>query len=223
MGPPASFAEAEPRDSIDLRDRHSAAGAGRPLDLDLVGSGERRVEVAFDCPGADDLATLERDVAEAERRGVGVGGDRVDLKPGLLEEFALRGCLGRFTVVGDALGDAPAFPVLLLPVRAARVGEQDLEVARVASEQQDPGGDAPAHGGTAAARFAASSGDGSGFALTRNQVSIGPLPLTSMTPRRSNSNVLASRSRVSRVTWSRPGIPVDSIRLAVFTVSPQTS
>jgi hypothetical protein len=58
---------------------------------------------------------------------------------------------------------------------------------------------------------------------TRNQVSMSPLPLTVTTPRRSNSNWSRSRSYVSRVTCTRPGTPVDSIRLAVFTVSPQTS
>src|SRR6185369_13214068 len=51
------------------------------------------------------------------------------------------------------------------------------------------------------------------------QTSTSPLPLTGISPRRSSMNPGSSRSAVARVTWIWPGVPCDSIRLAVFTAS----
>ena len=69
------------------------------------------------------------------------------------------------------------------------------------------------------ARFARSSDRGP----TRYQVSIGPLPLTRIVPRGVQTNSSFNSSYVARVIWISPGVPWDSIRLAVFTASPQRS
>src|SRR5207245_271115 len=58
---------------------------------------------------------------------------------------------------------------------------------------------------------------------TRYQVSIRPLPLTSIVPRRLQTNSSFSSSYVVRVIWISPGVLCASIRLAVFTASPQRS
>src|SRR5262245_11712598 len=60
-------------------------------------------------------------------------------------------------------------------------------------------------------------------ARARYQVSIGPFPLTSIVPRRLQTNSSFNSSYVARVIWISPGVPWDSIRLAVFTASPQRS
>src|SRR5262249_61463902 len=57
----------------------------------------------------------------------------------------------------------------------------------------------------------------------RKYVSIAPLPLMSSGPRGSNAKSSRRRGYVSPENWMRPGTPKLSIRLAVFTVSPQTS
>jgi hypothetical protein len=62
-----------------------------------------------------------------------------------------------------------------------------------------------------------------GFGPTSRYVVIRPLPLTSICGRCSRSNTSFSLSNVASVTWIRPGTPVDSMRLAVFTVSPHRS
>ena len=58
---------------------------------------------------------------------------------------------------------------------------------------------------------------------TRYQVSIGPLPLTRIVPRGRQTNSSFNSSYVARVIWISPGVPWDSIRLAVFTASPHRS
>ncbi len=58
---------------------------------------------------------------------------------------------------------------------------------------------------------------------TRYHVRIGPLPLTSISPRSSNRNRSLSRSYTSFGTWIRPSTSVDSILDATLTASPQTS
>ena len=58
---------------------------------------------------------------------------------------------------------------------------------------------------------------------TRYHVSISPLPLTGIVPRRVQTNSSFNSSYVSRVIWISPGVPWDSIRLAVFTASPHRS
>ncbi len=57
----------------------------------------------------------------------------------------------------------------------------------------------------------------------RYHASISPFPFTAIVPRGSHSNSSASSSYVAPVIWIRPGIPWDSMRLAVFTASPQRS
>src|SRR5579862_4951226 len=57
----------------------------------------------------------------------------------------------------------------------------------------------------------------------KKNVSIIPLPLTSMLPRASKSNRSSNKARVAAEIWTRPGTEWDSMRLAVLTVSPQTS
>ena len=52
---------------------------------------------------------------------------------------------------------------------------------------------------------------------------MGPRPLSSIVPRGSKVKRPCSRSNTVSLTWTRPGAPCDSSRLAVFTVSPQTS
>jgi AcrR family transcriptional regulator len=58
---------------------------------------------------------------------------------------------------------------------------------------------------------------------TRYHVSIGPFPLTSIVPRGSHTKSSFTSSYVARVIWIAPGVPCDSIRLAVFTASPHRS
>ncbi len=58
---------------------------------------------------------------------------------------------------------------------------------------------------------------------TRKKVSIGPLPLTSISPREVRTNRSRSRRSTAPVTWIRPGTPVDSMRDATLTVSPHRS
>jgi uncharacterized delta-60 repeat protein len=58
---------------------------------------------------------------------------------------------------------------------------------------------------------------------TRYQVSMAPLPLTSIVPRDRQSNASRSNSNVARVIWISPGVPLLSMRLAVFTASPHRS
>ena len=57
----------------------------------------------------------------------------------------------------------------------------------------------------------------------KKYVSIIPLPLTSMLPRASKSKRSSNKARVAAEIWTRPGTEWDSMRLAVLTVSPQTS
>ena len=57
----------------------------------------------------------------------------------------------------------------------------------------------------------------------RYHASTSPFPLTAIVPRGSHSNSSATSSYVARVIWIRPGVPWDSMRLAVFTASPQRS
>ena len=60
-------------------------------------------------------------------------------------------------------------------------------------------------------------------APVRKYVGISPLPLMSITPLGSNSNVPDSRDLTTSLQWMRPASPLDSIRLAVLTVSPHRS
>lgn len=60
-------------------------------------------------------------------------------------------------------------------------------------------------------------------APTRKYVVSVPLPFTLTSPRGSKRNRPARRAWTSAVTWMRPGCPVDSMRLATFTVSPHMS
>ncbi len=50
-----------------------------------------------------------------------------------------------------------------------------------------------------------------------------PLPFSSIVPRSSNTNLWRNAEYVTSLTWIAPGIPYDSRRLAVFTVSPHKS
>jgi hypothetical protein len=61
------------------------------------------------------------------------------------------------------------------------------------------------------------------FLPTRKYVTISPLPLTGIGPRRSKRYPSLRRSYVRAVTWMQPATPWDSMRLAVFTVSPHRS
>ena len=56
-----------------------------------------------------------------------------------------------------------------------------------------------------------------------NQVWTRPIPFISTAPRGTQTYSASIRSRVARETWTRPGSPCDSRRLAVLTVSPHTS
>src|SRR5215216_2559649 len=60
-------------------------------------------------------------------------------------------------------------------------------------------------------------------ALSRRNVAIGPFPFSSLSPRGSTANPGPSAAATRSVTWISPGSPWDSIRLAVFTVSPHRS
>jgi len=60
-------------------------------------------------------------------------------------------------------------------------------------------------------------------APTRYHVLSAPLPLTSTIPRGSHTNSSASSAWAPSPIWTWPGVPCDSIRLAVLTVSPQRS
>ena len=59
--------------------------------------------------------------------------------------------------------------------------------------------------------------------LRRSQVSIWPLPLTSINPLGSQTKLSLSTWYKAALIWISPGIPCDSNRLAVLTVSPQRS
>jgi len=52
---------------------------------------------------------------------------------------------------------------------------------------------------------------------------MGPFPFSSLVPRGRRANPGPSAAATRSVTWISPGSPWDSIRLAVFTVSPQRS
>ena len=65
--------------------------------------------------------------------------------------------------------------------------------------------------------------DAGSSVLMRNHVSISPFPLTGTRPRDSNTNCSFKSVCVVGPTWILPGTPVDSIRLARFTESPQMS
>jgi hypothetical protein len=56
-----------------------------------------------------------------------------------------------------------------------------------------------------------------------SHVRISPLPFTAMTPRSSIASCPSMACAVTSDTCTRPGMPVDSMREAVFTVSPQMS
>ncbi len=64
---------------------------------------------------------------------------------------------------------------------------------------------------------------GAAYHSFRTQVSTEPFPFTSIGPRASNPLSGGRFSNTERGTWIASGIPNDSIRLARFTVSPQTS
>ena len=58
---------------------------------------------------------------------------------------------------------------------------------------------------------------------TSSQVSTSPFPFTSTRPRGSVTKSSRTSSQVERVIWITSGTPCDSMRLAMFTVSPQRS
>jgi len=58
---------------------------------------------------------------------------------------------------------------------------------------------------------------------SNRKVSIGPFPLISTVPRVRSENDPASTDAARAVSWISPGRPCDSMRLAVFTVSPHRS
>src|SRR5262249_23750274 len=122
----AGLVEREPGGAVDFRELLPVSGPGRPLDPAHVAADGARVEIALDGPGADELSGLLLEGREFEE----VAGR---FEAGLLLELAARGVDGRFTVVVAALGDGPGAGVLVLPVRAAGVDEQDLEGARGAA------------------------------------------------------------------------------------------
>jgi hypothetical protein len=65
--------------------------------------------------------------------------------------------------------------------------------------------------------------DGQTPAPTTCQVSTSPFPFTCTRPRGSTTNSSRTSSQVERVIWIEPGTPCDSMRLAMFTVSPHRS
>src|SRR5439155_12910099 len=100
--------------------------------------------------------------------------------------------LHELTLLGDALGNAPAAVVLLLPVGTARMGEQHLEAVAGTPEQQDPAGlRAVAHGDPGA--------------LWRYRRCRAPFPTGE--PSRGTTLIEPSCSRTARRTWSTDSMP----------------
>src|SRR5262249_60040548 len=95
--------------------------------------GQRRgVEIAFEPPGGDDLAPALNDLSQRKEIALRTG-------PGLLFEFALRR-RERVLVLGIfPFRDRPGAQILLRPERAARMHEQDLDLAAASSEHQNAG------------------------------------------------------------------------------------
>src|SRR5262249_6336766 len=95
--------------------------------------GQRRgVEIAFESPGGDDLAPALNDLTQRKEIALRTG-------PGLLFEFALRR-RERVLVFGIfPFRDRPGAQILLGPERAARMHEQDLDLAAASSKHQNAG------------------------------------------------------------------------------------
>src|SRR4029079_4263382 len=127
---PAGIGRRKPCRAVDFRKRRPAPALGWPLQLELIRLESRRVEVAFDRPGGDDLAARLDQIPERKK---------VALRPraGLLFEFTPRYrqrilALGIFT-----LGNGPGAPVLLGPERAAGMHEQEFDVGARAPVHED--------------------------------------------------------------------------------------
>src|SRR6185369_13042065 len=125
--PAAGFVGREPGDPIDLRERLAPATAGRPFHLELVRDRSRRIQVALDCPGMDDLAALLDDRPELDRRrAVGLAHRRCQAY--FLEELAPRD--GEEIVLGCvrlALRDRPVPLVATGEERTAGMAEEHLD------------------------------------------------------------------------------------------------
>ena len=122
LEPAPRLVRIEPADPVDLREHLAPARSRRPLHLERVRQRRRRVQVALDRPGVDDLAALLDDRAERDGRG-----RRVDRRAGLLRELAPSD-----PSVGSAPSGSP-FGIVQSPrsrlgeIRPARVGEEHLE------------------------------------------------------------------------------------------------
>ncbi|MCA9719654.1 MAG: PAS domain-containing protein, partial [Myxococcales bacterium] len=105
----------------------------------------------------------------------------------------------------------------------------DERAAWVAAVEASPDADAlvDPHGRAVAASAgfwtAVGASAGEAARATNHDVAIAPLPLTSIAPRASSWKRPSSSAAVAALIWIRPGSPCDSIRAAVFTVSPQRS
>src|SRR5207247_8247019 len=97
-----------------------AAAAGRPFQLERVGSQARGVEIAFEREDGHDLAPGLHEVAERQAFALRA-------RAGLLFEFALRHGERILGFGIFSLRDRPRAGILLGPERAAGVHEQNLE------------------------------------------------------------------------------------------------
>src|SRR4029079_4030403 len=75
LQPPARLDWVEPGDPVELGEHLPSAAPRRPFHLELVRVRRRRIELALDRPGMDDLAALLDDRSERDRwRAVGPRG-----------------------------------------------------------------------------------------------------------------------------------------------------
>ena len=128
--------ECEPFGAVHLGERAHLARAGRPLDGERVALDPRGIEVALECPGADQLSALLPDLAQGDRLAVGRRGAQ------LLLELATGGLERVFVRLVLAFGDRPGAFVAARPEGPARVYEQDLVLAARAAKQEQAGASA---------------------------------------------------------------------------------
>ena len=131
----ASLVGPEPFDPIDLRERLTPAGSRRPFELDDVADGCRRIELSFDGPGVDHLATLLDNRRQIDRRPVRC------YVTGLLHELSMGDGQERFARLDLALDDRPVTEVLLREVRPTGMREEQFDPgidANLASRSEEP-------------------------------------------------------------------------------------
>ena len=112
----AGLVDVEPLDPVDLGERLDAARSPAASSIsNVLLHGRRRVEVALEGPGVDDLAALLDDAAELDRVAAGrrVAGLLLELATGDLEQLLV--------AVDLALRDRPV-AVVARPRRTARPG-----------------------------------------------------------------------------------------------------